>query len=105
MRLLVSLIAAMAMVMAFSATALGASPSQAECEQAGGTFDRSQGEVSCTFVTSDPVGNSENSGGNSQTVDSEDTESSNGTLNNQPKHAESSECTGPGNGGGTAQCP
>jgi hypothetical protein len=105
MRKLVSLLAAVAMTLVISAPVLAVSPSQRDCEAAGGTWDRTQGEVSCTFTTSDPVGNSENSGGKSQTVDSEETESSNGTLNNKPKHQESSECTGPGNGGSTAQCP
>jgi hypothetical protein len=55
--------------------------------------------VTCTVL--DPVGNSENSGGKSQTVEEE--ESRHGTIHNRPKHEE--ECTGPGNGGSTAQCP
>jgi hypothetical protein len=105
MRKLVSLLAAVAMTLVISAPVFAISPSEQECLDAGGTWDRTQGTVSCTFETSDPVGNSENSGGKSQTVDSEETESSNGTLNNKPKHQESSECTGPGNGGSTAQCP
>ena len=79
-------------------TAFAASPSQLECEAAGGTFDRTNGEVSCVYpVVSDPVGNSERSGGKSQTVDTQETESSQGTLNNKPKHEETSSCEGPGN--------
>ena len=71
--------------------AFAASPSQTQCEEAGGTFVRDGGTVKC--LVSDPVGNSENSGGKSQTRDEETT--SNGTLNNRPKHQE---CTsGPGN--------
>lgn len=81
-------------------TANAVSPSQQACEDAGGTFTRSGGQVSC--IIEDPVGNSENSGGHSQTT--LDTESSNGTLNNKPKHEE--DCTGPGNSGsGGGQCP
>jgi len=78
--------------------AFAASPSQLECEAAGGTFDRTNGQVSCVYpVVSDPVGNSERSGGKSQTVDTQETESSNGTLNNNPKHEETETCEGPGN--------
>ena len=69
------------------------SPSQQNCEASGGTFDRTQGTVSCTIL--DPVGNSESSGGHSQSTTQE--ESSNGTLQNQPHHQES--CTGPGGSG------
>ena len=95
-----------AMLLAIASVAFAASPSQLECEAAGGTFDRSGGTVTCTFPpVEDPVGNSENSGGKSQSTTTTEEESSNGTLNNKPKHEESSECTGPGNGGSTAQCP
>ena len=75
-----------------AAPAFAASPSQQYCEDVlDGTFVRDGGTVSCTI--SDPVGNSENSDGKSQTRDDETT--SNGTLNNRPKHQE---CTsGPGN--------
>jgi hypothetical protein len=95
-----------AMLLAFASVAFAASPSQQECEDAGGTFDRTQGEVTCTYPpVEDPVGNSENSGGKSQSTTTTEEESSNGTLNNRPQHEESEECTGPGNGGSTAQCP
>jgi hypothetical protein len=70
--------------------AFGESPSERNCA---GDFERIGGQVFCTVV--DPVGNSENSGGKSQTTTDE--ESSNGTFNNTPKHAES--CTGPGGSG------
>ncbi len=81
-----------------AAPAFGASPSQLECEAGGGTFSRDGGTVSCVYpVVSDPVGNSENSGGKSQTRDTQETESSNGTLKNKPKHEESTTCSGPGN--------
>jgi hypothetical protein len=99
--------AAVCMVIAMSATALAVSPSEAECEAAGGTFSRDQGTVSCVIATSDPVGNSENSGGKSQTVDSEDTETSQGNTTNEtsPHNVDTSECRGPGQGNSTAQCP
>ena len=81
-----------------AAPAFAASPSQTQCENSGGTFSRDGGTVSCVYpVVSDPVGNSERSGGKSQTVDTQETESSNGTLNNKPKHEETSTCEGPGN--------
>lgn len=94
-----------ALVLLLASLAAAASPSQRECEEAGGSFDRTNGEVSCTFTIVDPVGNSENSDGKSQTTTTTDEESSHGTLQNQPQHEESSECTGPGKGGSTAQCP
>jgi hypothetical protein len=94
------------MLVALASVAFAASPSQLECEAAGGTFDRSQGTVTCIYPpVEDPVGNSENSDGKSQSTTTTEEESSNGTLNNKPKHEESSECDGPGNGGSTAQCP
>ena len=81
-----------------AAPAFAASPSQTQCEAAGGTFDRTNGEVTCVYpVVSDPVGNSERSGGKSQTVDTQTTETSNGTLDNKPKHEQSDTCSGPGN--------
>ena len=81
-----------------AAPAFGASPSQLECEAAGGDFDRTNGTVTCVYpVVSDPVGNSENSDGKSQTVDTQTTEESNGTLNNKPKHEQTDTCSGPGN--------
>ena len=104
MHRLVSILAALVMLFALSATALGASPSQRDCEAAGGEFTKDGGTVSCTFMTEETVGNAPTNS-NAQTVESTETESSNGTLNNRPKHEESSECDGPGNGGSTAQCP
>ena len=70
--------------------ALAESPSERNCE---GLFDRDRGTVSC--LVEDPVGNSERSGGKSQTTKEE--ESSKGTLKNRPHHEES--CVGPGNSG------
>ena len=63
------------------------SPSQTQCEMDGGIFIRDGGQVYC--ITSEHVGNSDNS----QLVT--DSESSNGTLNNKPKHKE--DCDGTGN--------
>lgn len=69
------------------------SPSQSQCEAMGGSFSRDGGQVSCTFTSTSNVGNSPNS----QTVTVTDTSSSNGTLNNDPKHQASSTCDGTGN--------
>jgi hypothetical protein len=68
-----------------------ASPSQTSCTEAGGTFTKVNGVVTCTVV--DPVGNSEASGGKSQTRDTSDAEQGNLT----PKNKNASTCTGPGN--------
>jgi hypothetical protein len=103
MRKLAIVLAVSALVATFGlSAALAASPSQTQCESAGGTFSRDGGQVSCTFTTSDPVGNSESSGGHSQTVDTTDQTTSNGTLNNRPQREHTSDCQGPGNS--TAQC-
>lgn len=86
---------------AFTPT-LAASPSQRECEAAGGTYTKVNGTVSCEFTTTENVGNSPNS----QTTTSSSEESSQGTLNNTPKHEESSVCAGPGGSGdNSAHCP
>ena len=79
------------------ATSGAASPSQTECAAAGGTFAKSGGTVSCTFVTVDPVGNSESSGGQSQTRDTTSSDSEQGNLTPKDKNAPTSTCTGPGN--------
>jgi hypothetical protein len=65
------------------------SPSEQQCEASGGEFTRTNGSVSC--VTSDPVGNSENSGGKSQTRDTD--EGGQGNLSNK----ETCTASGPGN--------
>lgn len=89
-----------------AAPANAVSPSERDCEAAGGTFSRDGGHVSCTFTVEDPVGNSENSGGKSQSTTETDTTESNGTLNNKPKKSHTSDCTGPGNSGsGGGPCP
>lgn len=97
--------AALASIAGASAPALAASPSQEQCENQGGTYSKENGTVSCTFTTVDPVGNSENSGGKSQTVTTTEEESSQGTLKNRPHHEEGSTCKGPGSGNSTGQCP
>jgi hypothetical protein len=71
-------------------SAFAESPSERNCS---GIFVRDHGVVSC--ITEDPVGQSEHSGGKSQSTTDE--ESSNGTLQNRPHHQES--CTGPGGSG------
>lgn len=74
-------------------SAFADSPSERNCEASGGVFTRVNGKVTCAIE--DPVGQSEHSGGKSQSTTDE--ESSNGTLQNQPHHQES--CTGPGGSG------
>jgi hypothetical protein len=103
-------------MMAFTATnAAASSPSQQACEAGhdgdvsttadNGTYTHKNGKAVCTYPTIvDPVGNSESSGGKSQTIDTTETDASNGTLKNKPKNNDSDACTGPGNGGSTAQC-
>jgi len=88
---LLTLLGLSALALAPSST-VAASPSQEECEASGGTFSRDHGQVSCIYESSEHLGNSEHS----QTVDTTETESSNGTLNNTPKHQESDSCDGPG---------
>ena len=82
-----------------AAPAFAASPSQLECEAALGFFDRVNGEVICIYpVVSDPVGQSEKSPQDkSQTVDTQTTETSQGTLNNKPKYDKDESCSGPDN--------
>ena len=93
---------AVTLVLALSTTlALAASPSQQECEAAGGTYDRDGGTVSCTFTTTENVGNSPNS----STTTSTETDSSNGTLNNDPKFEEDDSCAGPGKSTSSSHCP
>ena len=70
------------------------SPSQQECEAAGGTFTRTNGSVSC--VVSDPVGNSENSDGKSRTRDND--AGGQGNLGNKET------CTASGPGNQTKDC-
>jgi hypothetical protein len=38
------------MMVATAAPAFAVSPSEQQCTEAGGTFDRTQGQVSCTFT-------------------------------------------------------
>ena len=69
----------------FALTAGAVSPSEANCE---GTFTKVQGQVSCVIV--DPVGNSEASGGKSETRDIDTT--GQGNIGNKTQKL----CTGPG---------
>lgn len=98
MKKVMAVLAAVSLV-AFSVPAMAVSPSEAQCEALGGEFDRTQGEVTCVIATSDPVGNSESSGGKSQTRDTTTTSTGQGNSGNKSK---SSSCTsGPGNSGGS----
>lgn len=82
------------LALSLAVPAFAVSPSQQECEAAGGTFDRTQGEVSCVIVD-------EGKPHPKDKFEEESTESSKGTLKNQPHHQESSECTDTGSG----KCP
>jgi hypothetical protein len=65
------------------------SPSQRECEAAGGTFSRDRGEVSCV-VTEE---------GKNDRFEREETTTGRGNINNKTEQTE--ECTGTGSG----KCP
>ena len=92
--LIIALFAGFA-VMFSGGVASAASPSQTACEDSGGTFAKVNGSVSCTYETSDPVGNSEASGGQSQTRDTTTVKGGQGNLSN--KETLDTSCTGPGN--------
>ena len=72
-----------------------ASPSERLCEASGGEFQRINGSVVCLVTVIDPVGNSERSGGQSQTRDTTTTDAGQGNLGN--KATSTSTCAGPGN--------
>ena len=74
------------------------SPSQAECEAAGGDFSRVQGEVQCVMVEEENVGKSENSETTTTTTET----SGRGNIDN--KTEESSRCTGPGASTTSSHC-
>ena len=76
---------------AVGSAALAISPSQQQCEASGGTFDNQSGTKVCVLPP-DPVGNSENSGGQSQ--ENQTTTTGQGNSDNKP----TSECTGPPGG-------
>ena len=78
-----------AAAMMFSTSAFAASPSQAECEAEGGTFQRDQGQVSCVIV---------DEGKNPKFTD---TATTTGQGNVSNKQQESSACGGTG----SAKCP
>ena len=81
--------------MGLGSVGYAASPSQTKCEAAGGTFYKVHGSVVCTFTVVDPVGNSESSGGKSQTRDTTTVDGGQGNLGNKSTHTSS--CVGPGN--------
>jgi hypothetical protein len=84
-----------------ASTTLAVSPSQQQCQASGGTFSRDGGQVSCTYSTTQNVGNSDHS----QTTTTTTTSQSNGTLNNDPQYSQSKTCAGPGNSGAnSAHC-
>lgn len=70
-----------------------ASPSQRDCEAAGGTFTKERGEVVCVIATEENVGKSDNS----QTVETTTETTGRGNIDN--KQTQTTECDGPGNSG------
>ena len=93
-RKITMLVAAALLAVALALPAFAVSPSQRECEAQGGTFTRSGGTVSCVIVD-------EGKPHPQDKFEEEQTESSQGTLQNRPHHEESSECTDTGSG----KCP
>ena len=71
---------------------LAASPSQSECEAAGGTFSKEKGQVVC--VQEENVGRSENSATTTETT------SGQGNIDNKQQK----ECSGPGASNSSAHC-
>ena len=82
---------------------LAASPAQQEidCESQSNdtttyTYNKTGSEVTCTSITVDPVGNSENSDGKSQETETSGGRSTKGNLDNQPQETPLPEdCNGP----------
>ena len=98
-KLLISLLAATAFSLSLvSGAAFAVSPSEQECEAAGGTFERNQGTVSCVIVTEENVGNSPNS--QTTTTETDNT----GQGNSENKEETESSCAGPGGSTSSAHC-
>ena len=89
---------AVTIAMAVSGSAYAISPSQMECELAGGTFDRVQGVVICVIETEVNVGKSTNS----QTTTTTSTTSGQGNTGN--KTVNTSTCVGPGSSTSSSHC-
>ena len=74
------------LVLAVAVPAFAASPSQTQCEAAGGTFAKQQGQVSCVIVTQDEGKNPK------FTEETETTTTGQGNAGNKPTKAENTEC-------------
>jgi hypothetical protein len=84
-----ALMAAMMMV-ATAAPGFAVSPSEQDCLDAGGTFDRQQGQVSCVIVT-------EEEGKNPKfTEETTTTTTGQGNAGNKPTKDAATECQRPG---------
>jgi hypothetical protein len=77
---------------AFAPTASAESPSQQECEAAGGEFQRTQGTVSCVIVEEETAGNAPEES-SARRVTTEETTSGQGNIDN--KEEETTTCEGP----------
>ena len=84
-----TLVVAAMLVLALAAPAFAASPSERQCDAAGGTFTKSGGQVQCVIVEE---------GKNSKFTD---TETTTGQGNISNKQQQSNECGGTGSG----KCP
>ncbi len=90
MKRIISMLAVVALLVALSAVpAFAVSPSQQECEAAGGTFTRTQGEVQCVIVEE----------GKNPKFTETTTTTGQGNAGNKPTSDE--ECAGTGSG----KCP
>ena len=77
---------------AFAPTVGAVSPSQRECESAGGTFTRSQGTVSCVIVEETTPGNAPEHS-NARRVKTTEETTGQGNINN--KQQQDTQCEGP----------
>ena len=100
-RIIMMFTVAAMMVVALSITApmaFAASPSQTECEAAGGTFTRSGGEVQCVVVTVDEGKPHPQDKFEEETTT---TTTGQGNISNKQQRQQESECTDTGSG----KCP
>ena len=103
-RIIMMLTVAALLVAALTVTSAGAfavSPSQQACEDAGGTFTRTQGEVTCVITTVDEGKPHPQDKFEEETTT---TEKSRGTLKNEPQEVivpDTSTCSDTGSG----KCP
>ena len=85
---------ALAALMASTPFALAVSPSQEECEAAGGTFTKEQGGVQCVITEEEKVSSpNANPNNNAQTTTKDETTTGHGNIEN--KQQQTINCSGP----------